>query len=135
MNHLLRPSVRLSTVLNIRKPIKIENKWLLCRSCLINKNVNKLLSHFLIEKLIYFLCQKFRFYSNQRPEKQGFFGKVFENIKQEMSKNKEMKESLKKFREEAQKLEESDALKKARHKFVFNFVLFLKNSYSLNDIF
>lgn len=29
-----------------------------------------------------------------------------------------MKENLKKFREEAQKLEESDALKKARKKFV-----------------
>lgn len=34
-----------------------------------------------------------------------------------MAKNKEMKESLKKFREEAQKLEESDALKAARQKF------------------
>lgn len=29
-----------------------------------------------------------------------------------------MKESIKKFREEAQKLEETDALKKAREKFV-----------------
>lgn len=34
-----------------------------------------------------------------------------------MSKNKEMKESLKKFREERQKLEESQALKDARQKF------------------
>lgn len=34
-----------------------------------------------------------------------------------MQKNKEMKESLKKFREEAEKLEQSDALKSARHKF------------------
>lgn len=34
-----------------------------------------------------------------------------------MQKNKEMKENLKKFREEAQKLEESDALKAARQKF------------------
>lgn len=34
-----------------------------------------------------------------------------------MAKNKEMKESLKKFREEAQKLEQSDALKAARQKF------------------
>jgi import inner membrane translocase subunit TIM44 len=37
-----------------------------------------------------------------------------ENIKQEMAKNKEMKESLKKFREEAEKLEQSEALQKAR---------------------
>lgn len=34
-----------------------------------------------------------------------------------MQKNKEMKESLKKFREEAEKLEQSDALKSARKKF------------------
>ncbi len=34
-----------------------------------------------------------------------------------MEKNKEMKENLKKFREEAQKLENTDALKKAREKF------------------
>lgn len=34
-----------------------------------------------------------------------------------MSKNKEMKESLKKFREEAEKLEQSEALKAARQKF------------------
>lgn len=34
-----------------------------------------------------------------------------------MAKNKEMKESLKKFREEAEKLEQSDALKAARQKF------------------
>lgn len=53
--------------------------------------------------------------SGQR--KGGFFNQVLENIKQEFEKNKEMKENLKKFREEAQKLEESDALKKARKKF------------------
>lgn len=34
-----------------------------------------------------------------------------------MAKNKEMKESLKKFRDEAEKLEQSDALKAARQKF------------------
>lgn len=34
-----------------------------------------------------------------------------------MDKNKEMKDSIKKFREEAQKLEQSDALKSARQKF------------------
>lgn len=35
-----------------------------------------------------------------------------------MGKNKEMKENLKKFREEAEKLEQSDALKKARAKYM-----------------
>ena len=34
-----------------------------------------------------------------------------------MAKNKEMKENLKKFREEAEKLENTEALKKAREKF------------------
>lgn len=34
-----------------------------------------------------------------------------------MAKNKEMKESLKKFRAEAEKLEQSEALKAARQKF------------------
>lgn len=34
-----------------------------------------------------------------------------------MQKNKEMKESLKKFREEAEKLEQSEALRSARQKF------------------
>ncbi|XP_053981464.1 mitochondrial import inner membrane translocase subunit TIM44 isoform X1 [Hylaeus volcanicus] len=57
-----------------------------------------------------------RLYSNpaRRP---SFFSQFLENIKQEMQKNKEMKESLKKFRAEAEKLEQSDALKSARQKF------------------
>ncbi|XP_069699311.1 mitochondrial import inner membrane translocase subunit TIM44 [Periplaneta americana] len=57
-----------------------------------------------------------RQYSNpaRRP---NFFSQFVENIKQEMAKNKEMKESLKKFREEADKLEHSEALQKARQKF------------------
>ena len=57
-----------------------------------------------------------RFYSNpaRRP---SFFSQFLENIKQEMQKNKEMKESLKKFREEAERLEQSEALRSARQKF------------------
>lgn len=47
----------------------------------------------------------------------NFFSQFVENIKQEIAKNKEMKESLKKFREEAEKLEQSEALQKARQKF------------------
>ena len=53
-------------------------------------------------------------YSQRRP---GFFESVLSNIKENFSKNKEMQESLKKFREEARQLEESDALKEARRKF------------------
>ncbi|CAK9815104.1 Mitochondrial import inner membrane translocase subunit TIM44 [Anthophora plagiata] len=57
-----------------------------------------------------------RFYTNpaRRP---SFFTQFLENIKQEIQKNKEMKESLKKFREEAEKLEQSEALRSARQKF------------------
>ena len=47
----------------------------------------------------------------------GFFSNIVENLKSEYSKSKEMQDSLKKFREEAQKLEESEALKEARRKF------------------
>lgn len=53
--------------------------------------------------------------------RKGFLGEFLDNIKQELSKNKEMKESIKKFREEAQKLEESDALKQARRKYVSSY--------------
>ena len=38
-------------------------------------------------------------------------------MKQEFSKNKELQESLKKFREDAKKLEDSQELKDARRKF------------------
>jgi len=51
---------------------------------------------------------------NRRP---GFFESFVKNIKDEYSKSSEMKTSLEKFREEAKKLEESDALKQARRKF------------------
>ncbi|KAG8239727.1 hypothetical protein J437_LFUL017637 [Ladona fulva] len=57
-----------------------------------------------------------RHYSSpaRRP---SFFSQFIDNIRQEIAKNKEMKESLKKFREEADKLEQSEALKKARQKY------------------
>lgn len=61
------------------------------------------------------LCFQYNAYSSQPQKQPGFFGKLVDNIKQEIAKNKEMKENLKKFREEAHKLEHSDALKKARY--------------------
>ncbi|XP_055377589.1 mitochondrial import inner membrane translocase subunit TIM44 [Condylostylus longicornis] len=54
---------------------------------------------------------------NYSTKPSGFFSKFIDNLKQEMSKSKEMKENIQKFREEAQKLEQSDALKSARMKF------------------
>ena len=47
----------------------------------------------------------------------SFIGNLLENLKSEYTKSKEMQDSLAKFREDAKKLEESDALKEARRKF------------------
>jgi import inner membrane translocase subunit TIM44 len=58
------------------------------------------------------------FYSRNEPGKRpSFFGNIWTNIKSEYDNNKDLQDSLKKFREEAKKLEESDALKEARRKF------------------
>ncbi len=60
-----------------------------------------------------------RYLSGERGGgRKGFLGEFLDNLKQELNKNKEMKENIKKFREEAKKLEESDALKQARRKYV-----------------
>ncbi|XP_002740467.1 mitochondrial import inner membrane translocase subunit TIM44-like [Saccoglossus kowalevskii] len=63
-----------------------------------------------------FRLQQVQFYSNQ-PARKSFLAEFIENVKQEFAKNKEMKDSIKKFREEADKLEKSDALQKARQKY------------------
>lgn len=52
---------------------------------------------------------------SQRPK--SFFGGIVDNLKEEFNKNKELKDSVKKFREEAKKLEDSDALREARNKY------------------
>uniref|UniRef100_A0A6Q2WX45 Tim44-like domain-containing protein n=1 Tax=Esox lucius TaxID=8010 RepID=A0A6Q2WX45_ESOLU len=62
-------------------------------------------------------CSQVRYASDREGGRKGFFGGFLDNLKQELSKNKEMKENIKKFREEAKKLEESDALNQARRKF------------------
>lgn len=46
----------------------------------------------------------------QYSARKGFFSSIIENIKEDIAKNKEMKDNIKKFREEAQKLENSEAL-------------------------
>ncbi|XP_038212737.1 mitochondrial import inner membrane translocase subunit TIM44 [Zerene cesonia] len=60
-----------------------------------------------------YTVQECRHYSARK----GFFSSIIENIKEDIAKNKEMKENIKKFREEAQKLENSEALQAARKKF------------------
>lgn len=60
-----------------------------------------------------------RYLSGERGGgRKGFLGEFLDNLKTELNKNKEMKDNIKKFREEAKKLEESDALKQARRKYV-----------------
>ncbi|XP_046551523.1 mitochondrial import inner membrane translocase subunit TIM44-like [Haliotis rubra] len=49
--------------------------------------------------------------------RRSFISQFLDNIKQEIAKNKEMKDNLKKFKEETDKLEQSDAIRKARQKF------------------
>ena len=56
-------------------------------------------------------------YATDPGRRPGFFESFIDNLKKEYSENKDMKDSLTKFREEAKKLEESDALKDARRKF------------------
>lgn len=51
------------------------------------------------------------------PPRKNFLTQLIDDIKQDLNRNKEMKESLKKFREEADKLEHSEALQKARQKY------------------
>lgn len=56
--------------------------------------------------------------------RKGFLGEFVDNLRQEFGKNQEMKENIKKFREEAKKLEESGALQQARRKYVRTFSRF-----------
>jgi import inner membrane translocase subunit TIM44 len=51
------------------------------------------------------------------PEKRSFIGQLIRNIREDYERNREMKENLAKFRQEAQKLEEAEPLQKAREKF------------------
>ncbi|GCB70101.1 hypothetical protein scyTo_0012549, partial [Scyliorhinus torazame] len=59
-------------------------------------------------------CQV-RYYASEG--KKGFLSGLLDNIKHELAKNKEMKDSIKKFRDEAKRLEESEALQRARKKY------------------
>ncbi|KAI1882842.1 hypothetical protein AGOR_G00239070 [Albula goreensis] len=58
-----------------------------------------------------------RYMSGGGGARKGFLGEFVDNLKQELNKNKEMKENIKKFREEAKKLEDSEALRQARRKY------------------
>jgi len=74
--------------------------------------------HYLTFAIFYSQQLTGRYFSSAGSGKEpGFFAKLLDNVKNEFSKNKEMSENISKFREEAKKLEESEALKDARRKF------------------
>ncbi|XP_045597183.1 mitochondrial import inner membrane translocase subunit TIM44 isoform X2 [Procambarus clarkii] len=60
-----------------------------------------------------------RYYSATPPPQRPptFFGKIIENFREEMNRNQKMKESLKEFRKDMEKLEKSEALQKVREKY------------------
>lgn len=69
----------------------------------------------LVKRYCYLLLQHcLKHYSSSSPQNSNFFAKLFNNIKDEIAKNKEMKQNLEQFRAEKKKLEESDNLIKAR---------------------
>ncbi|KAL7668053.1 hypothetical protein ACOME3_008771 [Neoechinorhynchus agilis] len=55
--------------------------------------------------------------SGSSNKDKGFVSSLIDNIKEEFSKNKEIEENIRKFREEARKLETSDALLEAKKKY------------------
>ncbi|XP_047140154.1 mitochondrial import inner membrane translocase subunit TIM44 [Hydra vulgaris] len=71
--------------------------------------------------LYLFLCyrclhnQQVRYYQ-RRPEKKGLISRFIENIQEGLKRDKQMQENLKKFKEEAKKFDESDAIKEAKLK-------------------
>lgn len=58
-----------------------------------------------------------RYYSATPPPQRPptFFGKIIENLREEMTRNQKLKESLKEFRKDMDKLEQSEALQKVRY--------------------
>uniref|UniRef100_A0A4W3I232 Mitochondrial import inner membrane translocase subunit TIM44 n=1 Tax=Callorhinchus milii TaxID=7868 RepID=A0A4W3I232_CALMI len=78
--------------------------------------------------------QQYQLRSYSSDRKKGFLSGLLENIKQELTKNKEMKDSIKRFREEAKRLEESDALQQARQKYKNIESETLRTSGSLDEV-
>lgn len=64
--------------------------------------------------IVWVLQQCLKYYSSSPPQKPNFIVQLYNNIRDEMAKNKEMKKNLEQFRAEKKKLEESDNLIKAR---------------------
>ena len=78
---------------------------------------NSRLLNFKEEEVVIKNRRSFSSNEGDAKRKPSFISSVVENIRTEMARNKDMKESLNHFREEARKLEETEALKKARAKY------------------
>ncbi|KAK6027043.1 hypothetical protein OSTOST_06935, partial [Ostertagia ostertagi] len=61
--------------------------------------------------------QQTRWNSNANPQRKGFLGKLIDNVKEELEKNKELQEHQKQLKKRMEELNESEALKDARKKF------------------
>lgn len=99
----------------------LRGGWCRCPRRCLGSGIQFLSSHNLPHGLSYQISRPGRELtltkSYSSGSRKGFLSGLLDNIKQELAKNKEMKESIKKFRDEAKKLEESDALQEARRKY------------------
>ncbi|XP_062034781.1 mitochondrial import inner membrane translocase subunit TIM44 isoform X2 [Lepus europaeus] len=99
----------------------LRSGWCRCPRRCLGSGVQFLSGHSFPHGSAYQMCPPGRVpplsKSYSSGSRKGFLSGLLDNIKQELAKNKEMKESIKKFRDEAKKLEESDALQEARRKY------------------
>ena len=58
-----------------------------------------------------------RYEQHRHYSRKGFFENLVDNIKQEFSKDPELKKNIERFRQDSKELEDSEALQKAREKF------------------
>ncbi|EDV26494.1 uncharacterized protein TRIADDRAFT_54556 [Trichoplax adhaerens] len=96
----------------IRQLIGLTNRAQPTRSRLIPISAPFIQRSHIQSKILPYSVQIRRNFSNQGQKEKGLFSKVFDNIKEGFAKNKELQENIKKFREEAAKLEQSEAYKK-----------------------
>ncbi|XP_030663685.1 mitochondrial import inner membrane translocase subunit TIM44 isoform X2 [Nomascus leucogenys] len=99
----------------------LRSGWCRCPRRRLSSGIQFLSSHNLPHGSTYQMCRPggelplSKSYSS--GNRKGFLSGLLDNVKQELAKNKEMKESIKKFRDEARRLEESDVLQEARRKY------------------
>jgi len=109
--HAFRHCNRLSTV---NKPIVLIERCARCLSSCSDHQSAVFQNSWKLKGTLDVRLYQVRNYS--APGKRGFIGQIIDNFKQD-PKTKEMQDELRKFREEADKLDQSEALQKARAKY------------------